>query len=306
MRRLAPVLPVLAGLLLGGLVLVLSPRTRLSVAVSPALLLVEAGVVATLLWWGVRTLRRRSARRTQLAVDAVRVAGEDGHRRFVRRLDHELKNPLTALLAALAGPPGALPSAERTQAQVQAERIRRLLTDLRRVADAEVVDLDLAPVDVAAVLREAVDLALDDAGQDSRTVRVEVPTAPWPLPAVTADADLLLVAVYNVVANALKYCAATDVLEVRARETAGGREEVTIEVADTGPGIAEEHHASVWEELSRGDAPAGVPGSGIGLALVRTIVERHGGRTELRSRQGFGTSVLLHLPATRVGGTSGG
>ena len=305
MRRLAPALPVLAGLLLAGLVLLLAPRTRLSVAVSPALLLLEAGGAATLVWWGARVLRRRSARRTRLAVEEVRVAGEDGHRRFVRRLDHELKNPLTALLAALAGPPGALPSAERTQAHVQAERIRRLLTDLRRVADAEVVDLDLAPVDVAAVLREAVDLAVDDAG-GGRTVRVEVPTAPWPLPTVTADEDLLLVAVYNVVANALKYCAPTDVLEVRARETAGGREEVTIEVADTGPGIAEEHHESVWEELSRGDAPASVPGSGIGLALVRTIVERHGGRTELRSRRGSGTSVLLHLPATRAGGASGG
>lgn len=55
----------------------------------------------------------------------------------------------------------------------------------------------------------------------------------------------------------------------------------------------------MWEELFRGDVPASTPGSGIGLALVRTIVERHGGRTELRSRQGSGTSVLLHLPARR-------
>ena len=71
---------------------------------------------------------------------------------------------------------------------------------------------------------------------------------------------------------------------------------VAIEVADTGPGIPEAEQPHVWEELYRGQATRAVPGSGLGLALVRTIVQRHDGRIDLRSRVGQGTVVTLRLP----------
>jgi two-component system OmpR family sensor kinase len=71
---------------------------------------------------------------------------------------------------------------------------------------------------------------------------------------------------------------------------------VAIEVADTGPGIPEDEEAQVWEELYRGQGARGVPGSGLGLALVRAIVERHGGGVSLRSRAGQGTVVTMRLP----------
>lgn len=149
---------------------------------------------------------------------------------------------------------------------------------------------------MAALLKEAVESAVADAG-DARTVTVDVPSAPWPLPSVAGDADLLLVAVYNVVANALKYTTADDVIEVRAREAPGAAPSVVIEVADTGPGTAQDEQQLVWEELARGRAGAAVPGSGVGLALVRVIVHRHSGSVALRSRLGHGTSVYLQLPA---------
>jgi two-component system OmpR family sensor kinase len=69
-----------------------------------------------------------------------------------------------------------------------------------------------------------------------------------------------------------------------------------VEVADTGPGIPEPEIAHIWDELYRGEGARGIPGSGLGLALVRAIVERHGGQVSLRSRAGQGTVFSLRLP----------
>ena len=80
---------------------------------------------------------------------------------------------------------------------------------------------------------------------------------------------------------------------MRAFET--GRA-ATIEIADNGQGIPEDEINQVWEELFRGQAARSLPGSGIGLAMVRTIIERHGGSIDLRSRVGQGTVVAVSLP----------
>jgi two-component system OmpR family sensor kinase len=113
------------------------------------------------------------------------------------------------------------------------------------------------------------------------------------VPDVLGDWDLLFLATYNLLDNALKFTRPGDTVEVRAFE---GGAFVVIEVADTGPGILEEEVSRVWEELYRGQGARGVPGSGLGLALVRAIVERHGGRVTLRSREGQGTVVTMRLP----------
>ena len=286
------VLPAVAGLVVAGVVLGASPRLTITVGASVALVAAVAGVLVSgvlvaLLLGRARTARARRDAAEEAAAEERAAAAAAG-RRLLRRLDHELKNPLTALLAALAD------GGEQPAARAQAQRIRGLLTDLRRIADVETAPLETATIAVEPVLRDAVELVSGDSG---RPVRLDVPSAPWP-PSVRADPDLLLVAVHNVVANAVKYSQPGDVVEVRARESgAGDARTVTIEVADTGPGIAEEDRAVVWEELARGHPPADVPGSGVGLALVRLIVERHGGTAELSSRVGTGTAVALHLPA---------
>jgi two-component system OmpR family sensor kinase len=71
---------------------------------------------------------------------------------------------------------------------------------------------------------------------------------------------------------------------------------VVLEIADTGPGIPEAEVPHVWEELYRAEGARGTPGSGLGLALVRAIVERHRGQVGLRSRVGQGTVVSMRLP----------
>jgi two-component system, OmpR family, sensor kinase len=69
-----------------------------------------------------------------------------------------------------------------------------------------------------------------------------------------------------------------------------------LEVADTGIGIPSDEVGQVWQELARGRAARSLPGTGIGLALVRVIVARHGGRAAIRSRDGQGTVVSIQLP----------
>jgi two-component system OmpR family sensor kinase len=143
------------------------------------------------------------------------------------------------------------------------------------------------------MLRDAFSMAQEQPGAAERHLNLSIPQAPWPLPNVRGDTDLLLLAVHNLLQNALKFSRPGDTLELRAFEDGT---DIVIEVADTGPGIPEDEQSHVWEELYRGEAGRSIPGSGLGLALVRAIAERHNGRVNLRSRLGQGTVFSLRLP----------
>ncbi len=229
--------------------------------------------------------------------NAGSIAAEE-RRRFLRRLDHELKNPLTAIRAGLANLSESSPDpAYRdtlSSLEAQTLRLSRLSADLRKLAEIEVRQVERLPVDVPAMLREAFQMAQENPSADGRILNLSLPQAPWPLPAIHGDADLLLLAVHNLLDNALKFSAPGDTLELRAFEDG---QQVVIEVADTGPGIPDDEQPHVWEELYRGQNGRGVPGSGLGLALVRVIVDRHGGSVGLRSRLDQGTVFTVRLPA---------
>jgi two-component system OmpR family sensor kinase len=225
----------------------------------------------------------------------VRSAAATEHRRFLRRLDHELKNPLTAIRVALANlaegqerSPALLESVER-----ETLRIGRLAADLRKLADVEVGVLEEAQVDLVALLHEVVAAVEEQGEATGRTLRLVLPAAPWPLPSIEGDPDLLFLAVHNLVMNALKFSTNGDLVEVRAHEQGNY---VLIEVADTGCGIPKEEAPHIWDELYRGQGARGTPGSGLGLALVRAIVERHHGQVEMRSRMGQGSVFTVRLP----------
>ena len=115
------------------------------------------------------------------------------------------------------------------------------------------------------------------------------------------DEDLLFLALVNVLTNAVKYSAPGDAIEVRGR---AAEDVVVLEIADTGRGIAPEELDLVWEELGRAQEARSVEGSGLGLPMVRAIVERHGGTARLDSWHGEGSTLTLSLPA--AGPTAGG
>jgi len=171
--------------------------------------------------------------------------------------------------------------------------MRQLVSELRKLSELETRPLDLGPVEMTELLEETFALAKDHAGADEREFTISIPRAPWPLPTISGDRDLLILAVHNLLNNAIKFTQPGDTIEMRAFEDDN---QVVIEVADTGPGIPEEDIAHVWEELYRGAGARGIQGSGLGLALVRAIVSRHEGDITLRSRPGDGTVFAMRLP----------
>jgi len=301
--------PLLIGTALGVVMQVTEPETRLYAMVSPALLAGMAGLLGTVVLAVVTLIRRRNAVATEAAVrDAAAAAAED-RRRFLLRLDHELKNPLTAIRAGLANieqadamaTAGTSAGTALASVSAQANRITRLLGDLRKLADLETQEIEAAPVDLPSLLHEVEEAigAIPSAGE--RVIRVNVPQAPWPLPLIEGDRDLLFIALQNLVANAVKFSAPGDTVEVRASEDGNW---LLLEVADTGAGIPEDEIGEVWHELARGRAARSLPGTGIGLALVRVVVIRHGGQVAIRSRDGQGTVVSIRLPVPGRAGTA--
>jgi len=229
-------------------------------------------------------------------IDATIQFAED-RRRFLRRLDHELKNPLTAILAGLANLSIAETSKDRSASlnsvQTQVGRLRQLVAELRKLSELETRPLDLGPIDMTELLEDSFSLAKEHPEVGERVLSISIPRAPWPLPSINGDRDLLILAIHNLLDNAIKFTHPGDTIEMRAFEDGN---QVVIEVADTGPGIPEEDVAHVWEELYRGTGARGIQGSGLGLALVRAIVSRHEGDIDLRSRPGEGTVLMLRLP----------
>jgi two-component system OmpR family sensor kinase len=261
-------------------------------------LAIAVGATVSVLFAVGIALWELATRRCQRQMAGLRAESAEERRRFLQRLDHELKNPLTAIRAGLANLANGSDEASRTEAlasvELQVLRLSRLTADLRKLAELEARPLERAPVDIAELLQEVVSQAQEQPGVDTRRLNLALPQAPWPVPEVLGDWDLLFLAIYNLLDNALKFTRPGDTVEVRAFDD---RAFVVVEVADTGPGIPKEELPRVWEELYRGQGARGVPGSGLGLALTRTILERHGGQVTLRSRLGQGTVVSVRLPA---------
>jgi two-component system OmpR family sensor kinase len=292
-------IPVTAGLVVATLLADVGalPNPIISVRVDLGTLALMGGLASSVLVatgvvvWEVAEWQHRQR------VVGIRTQAAEERRRFLQRLDHELKNPLTAIRAGLAnvvnGPATGTQREALASVEAQVLRLSRLTSDLRKLAELETRSLERVSVDVAELLQEAVTLAQEQSEAEARRLNLTLPQAPWPVPDILADWDLLFLATYNLLDNALKFTRPGDTVEVRAFEDGTS---VVIEVADTGPGVPEDEVSRVWEELYRGQGARGIPGSGLGLALVRAIVERHGGQVKLRSRVGQGTVVTMRLP----------
>ncbi len=261
-----------------------------------ALLLIGGALLTLVTAMGIGLRYWAERRRMQAAADARREATGE-RRRFIRRLDHELRNPLAAIRGALnfialdSGPGCDGGPARDISAQV--ERLARLAADLRKIADLEMQTIERAPLNLAELLAEGIEAVQADPGREARRITLIAPQAPWPLPVVTGDRDLLWLAFYNLLDNAWKFTGPEDAIEVRAFED--GRR-LIVEVADTGPGIPTDDLPHLFEELYRGGNAAEVTGSGLGLALVRQIVVAHGGSIAVRSRLEGGVAFTVRLP----------
>lgn len=263
---------------------------------------VAAGVVASLVPGVVLISRHTRARTRRRAADEVRTAADAAarqerasHQRFLSRLDHELKNPITAIRAtAAAAQDGTQPAAWRT-VDAQATKLSALVRDLRKLAELETRPLELEPVDLEQLIAEAITALTQQNPEAGRRVTFTATRIPWPVPTLPADLDLLSLAIDNALGNAAKY-SSSGPIEVRLREQDGW---AVIDVADAGRGIPSEDLPQVFDELARAQNARDVSGSGIGLTLIAIIMRQHGGDVSIRSAEGSGTALTLRLPIRR-------
>ena len=233
----------------------------------------------------------------------ARLAAVLSHERaFIADAAHELRTPLTALslqLQALgAASTGAEADAARRQLVAGVARATRLVEQLLSLARHQGRPQgEHQSVPLHEIAREVV---LDLVGAaDAKHVDLGIAHED---PAVVAgDREALRVLVTNLVDNAVRYTPEGGRVDVSLRRKAGATDApAVLEVTDTGPGIPAEERARVFDRFYR--VPGTVPGgSGIGLAIVRTIAERHGARVELESATGSaGLRVRVTFPASRA------
>jgi two-component system sensor histidine kinase SenX3 len=224
---------------------------------------------------------------------------------FVAGVSHELRTPLAVICSAgenLAD--GVIDDRQqiRRYGEVIRNEGRRLTEMVEQVLEFAGIQsgrraYNISSVDVASVIDRAL-LALEPALANDH-FQIEKKIASY-LPPVMADSSALSRAIQNLVDNAMKYSGDSRWIGVSARtEVLDGKFEVQIGVSDKGMGIAPADLPRVFEPFHRGQATvaAQIHGNGLGLSLVKHILEAHGGRVDVRSVEGEGSSFTLHLPA---------
>jgi len=224
---------------------------------------------------------------------------------FIANASHELRTPLAALLGfieTLQGPARDDAAAREKFLgimRVQAARMARLIDDLLSLSRLE-LNAHLqpnTPVELAPVVRQVVDGLMTLARDREVDMKVSAPAEPL---VVLGERDELVRAIENLVENALKYGAAgkrVDITLLRG-QTRAGTPEARVTVRDFGPGIPPEHLPRLTERFYRVDVAdsRSQGGTGLGLALVKHVLNRHGGRLTIESTPGAGAGFTMHIP----------
>jgi two-component system, OmpR family, phosphate regulon sensor histidine kinase PhoR len=223
---------------------------------------------------------------------------------FVANASHELRTPLAALLGFIETLQGSAREDSKARArflaimQEQARRMARLIDDLLSLSRIELNAHRRpdTPVDLAPIVRQVAD-GLETLARD-RGVTVNIDNAN--AMTVLGDHDELVRVFENLVENALKYGAAGRRVDIKLGQgsSAEGEPEAQVSVRDYGPGIAPEHLPRLTERFYRVDVTESRAqgGTGLGLALVKHILNRHRGRLTIESTPGAGAVFTVHLP----------
>lgn len=258
----------------------------------------ERGVVIS----AYRDIDARKRREAELAAERDREREANAAKsRFLANMSHELRTPLNAMIGfadmmreEMFGPMGDEKYHE--YAELIGDSGRHLVAVIGDVLDLSKIEarkyaLDIARVDLAAI----VDSAMKIVGPQARAAQVTVTgQIDRNLPALEADARAIKQMLLNLLANALKFTPAGGRVTIVARAEG---EFVELSICDTGVGIAREDLARLVRPFEQaGDAASRELGAGLGLALVRSLANLHGGAFEIESEPGLGTIARISLP----------
>lgn len=213
---------------------------------------------------------------------------------FSSAVAHDLKSPLTVISGSLESIATGRVSGERAETLLgasanAARRMRALIDDLlvlARTGRAELTPDDVALEHVVAEVARVLDI--------EDLVEVE------PLPVVEGDRSLLQQAIQNLLDNAAAYAGADGTPRIVVCSIGLGSETIGLAVDDNGRGIPAAERQVVFRPFTRGSSSAGTSGTGVGLAIVKRIAERHGGRATATDSPLGGTRMVLELPRSRV------
>jgi len=167
------------------------------------------------------------------------------------------------------------------------------LLDIARIEAQQGTDFVFEPQPVHDLIEQTVSaLHVPD---DDRVVRIAPMSGPSPI--VRVDVKKTILALTNVLSNAYKYSPdGGDITVSVTRRAANGRGEAGIVVSDQGIGMNESEVSRLFERFYRADPSGAIPGTGLGMSLVRDIIEIHNGNIEVSSTKGKGTTVSIFLP----------
>ena len=225
-------------------------------------------------------------------------------RDFVANVSHELKTPLTSIQGfaqAILDNTADTPEARTHAAAIiynESARMHRMALDLLDLArlEAGTADLNMSPVEVGALLRSVLEKFTPQAQKAGVGLFVDVPEG---LPTINGDGDRLAQVFTNLVDNALKFTPADGRVTLSAKKAGV---EMELSVTDTGSGVPEEALPRLFDRFYQADpsrASGERRGAGLGLSIVKEIVEAHGGKIGVRSRAGHGTTFVIHLPLAK-------
>ncbi|MFN2462651.1 MAG: ATP-binding protein [Candidatus Dormibacteria bacterium] len=220
---------------------------------------------------------------------------------FLKTVSHELRTPLTVLSGYVEmmkdGSLGEVPASwtkPMSQLERKVDELNRLVHMMLEASRAEgpTLRVNLEEFDVRGAVNHVVESMQADAERADHVIRSRLPEAEL---RATADRDKLLVVLRNLVENAVKYSPGAREVDVDLVAEPSG---VVIRVADRGMGIPDAEKAHVFEQFHRIDSPAtaSIGGSGLGLFIVRQLVEVQGGQIEVDDREGGGTVFSVRLP----------
>ena len=218
---------------------------------------------------------------------------------FIANVSYELRNPLNAVIG-FAEMLNRQYFGRLSERQLEysrniidsAQQLMALINDILDLATIEAgyMTLETAEIDIGELLRSVVTLTHERARNRDLTLECRCPPG---IGTVAADERRLKQALFNLVSNAIKFTPAGGTVALAAERRGG---ELLLSVSDTGVGIPPADQQRVFEKFERGDPQARESGAGLGLSLVKSLIELHGGTVELSSAPGRGTTVFCHLP----------